>query len=131
MQILIDIWQSFRRMPTWVQIWVALILMPVNLAALAFLAEPNGGWIATIAVLGMAWNMPFLFGQRGFGKVMALPHVVLWTPAVLLALATLTSGAISAGFATFLIIFVIVDVISLAFDYKDSIDWYRGDRAIA
>ena len=29
-----DVWISFRSLPVWVQFWVALILMPVNMASL-------------------------------------------------------------------------------------------------
>ena len=55
--MILDIWQSFRRLPLWVQGWVALILVPVNLAALLFLSAPQGTLVALLAVGGMAPNL--------------------------------------------------------------------------
>jgi hypothetical protein len=34
-----EIWGSYRRLPLWVELWVAVILVPVNAASLAFVAE--------------------------------------------------------------------------------------------
>lgn len=132
MQLFIDIWHSFHRLPTWVQIWMVVVLMPVNLASLVFLDQPAGGWIAILAVLGIVLNTPFVLLDRGFGKGMALPHVLMWTPAVGLALWVLIrSPDASAAYTTFLVVFVTVDIVSLGFDYKDAFDWVRRDRSVA
>ena len=32
--LIAEIWQSFRSLPGWVQIWVAFLLVPVNMASL-------------------------------------------------------------------------------------------------
>lgn len=126
-----EIWASFRRLPAWVQIWVAVILAPVNLVTLAFLDQPNGVWIAALAILGMAFNLPIMLTERGLSKMMSLPHLVFWTPLVLVIVATLLGGAVSGGFWTFLVILLVIDVISLAFDYRDAWAWWTGDRAVA
>ncbi|WP_299350173.1 hypothetical protein [uncultured Shimia sp.] len=80
-----EIWASFRRMPGWVQLWVALVLMPVNLMPLVFWANgaPFWGLFALLAVGGMALNLPILLVERGFSKAMAFPHILLWTPLVI------------------------------------------------
>ena len=49
-----EIWQSFRRLPLWVQLWVAVILVPVNLASVIFINAPGGFWIAVLAVGDLA-----------------------------------------------------------------------------
>lgn len=118
-----DIWASFRRMPLWVQIWVALILVPVNVAALALLGAPNGLWIAVLAVGGMLPNLGIMIRERGFSKAMALPHVLIWTPLVVLLLITPKTPLIGLILA--------VDLVSLGFDYPDTIKWLRGDRGVA
>jgi len=126
-----DLWNSFRALPGWVQIWVMVILGPMNLLPLAFLAAPNGGWIALLAIGGMTPNLFIMIRERGLSKAMALPHVVIWTPLVLLILSTLTDPALTGSFRIFLYLLLITDVISLAFDYRDALLWFRGDRSVA
>lgn len=130
--MIVEIWRSFRRMALWVQLWVVLVLVPVNLASLAFLSAPGGAWIAGLAVGGMAPNLPIMFGERGLSRAMALPHILIWTPLVVLVLLTLTAGALlPPGFRAYLWLLLAVDLISLGFDYADAAKWLRGDRAIA
>ncbi|HMB14068.1 MAG TPA: hypothetical protein VKN37_08680, partial [Roseovarius sp.] len=75
-----QIWHSYRRLPLWVQAWVSFILVPVNAASLAFLSEPWGLWLAAMAVGAMLLNGVIMLAERGFSKLMALPHVLIWTP---------------------------------------------------
>jgi len=70
-----DIYRSFRALPGWVQIWVFFILVPVNAASAAFASEPMGLWVMALAVAGMTFNLPIMIVQRGFSKLMALPHI--------------------------------------------------------
>lgn len=128
-----QIWQSWRRLPLWVMIWVALILVPINLASLLFVAQPFGVWIAVLAVMGMAINVPIILIERGFSKLMSLPHLILWTPLVALIAWALwfSDAALSSIFAGFLVVLLVIDVVSLVFDYPDFFKWLRGDRATA
>ncbi|SLN61694.1 hypothetical protein PEL8287_03348 [Roseovarius litorisediminis] len=129
--MIVEIWQSFRRMPLWVQIWVALILVPVNLAALCFWSAPSGGVVAVLAIGAMALNGVIMLIERGFSKLMAVPHVLIWTPLVVLIALLLASGELPESFRSYLLALLLVDVISLAFDVPDSWKWWKGDREIA
>jgi hypothetical protein len=130
--MVIDIWQSFRRMPLWVQYWVLLILAPMNLMPLAFVSEPHGMWVAVLSVGGMLPNLPIMLMERGLSKRMALPHVVIWTPLVLLiGWLLLSDQVLSDGFRWMLIALLLVDLLSLAFDYVDAWKWKLGDRDVA
>ena len=127
--IFVDIWNSFRALPAWVQIWVAFILMPINMASLFFINEPSGLWIAFLANIGMMLNMPVMFKDRGFSKMMALPHLIPWTILVIwLAFFRPIGGE---NYNTYLLVLLVVDVISLGFDYPDAIKWLKGDRVAA
>ena len=128
--MLLDIWRSFRAMPLWVQIWVAFVLAPANLATLTFLDQPGAALVAILAIGGMLPNMPIIFYERGFSKLMALPHIVVWTPLCVVIFAQLSGGA-SGAYASFLIALLVIDLISLGFDYPDFVKWLRGDRAVA
>lgn len=125
-----DIWESFRRLPVAVQAWVMLVLAPVNLATLLFIDERFGLVIVVLAIAGMLFNMPILAREKGMTKLMALPHLVFWTPLIVLALIVLFSD-VPAGYRAFLLVLIVVDVVSLAFDARDLKDWMGGDRAVA
>jgi len=127
--MILDIWRSFRRLPLWVQVWVALILVPVNMAALLFLSESLGLWIAALAVGGMLPNMAIMAVERGFSKAMALPHVLIWTGLIVLII-WVRAGGVSPGYQSYLTVLFVVDLISLIFDYKDTAAWWKGDREV-
>lgn len=128
--MILQIWQSYRRLPLWVQLWVALILVPVNAASLLFVTQPAGAWLALMAVGAMLCNGVLMLVERGFSKVMALPHVLIWTPMLGLILWLLAQD-IADGFRTYLLILLAVDVVSLILDFIDTRKWLSGDRKIA
>jgi hypothetical protein len=126
-----EIWGSFRAMPIWVQVWVFVLLVPANSASLLFLGEQNGVLIAVLAIGAMFLNGVIMLVERGFSKAMALPHVVIWTPLAGLLAVMLSRGSEAGAFATYLKILLIVDLISLGFDFKDARDWWGGAREVA
>lgn len=128
--MILQIWQSYRRLPLWVQLWVALILVPVNAASLFFVTQPAGAWLALMAVGAMLCNGVLMLVERGFSKVMALPHVLIWTPMLGLILWLLNQD-IAESYRSYLIVLLAVDVISLTLDFIDSRKWLSGDRKIA
>ncbi|WP_299884441.1 hypothetical protein [uncultured Ruegeria sp.] len=130
--MLLDIWTSFRNLPLWVQIWVSFILVPVNLIPLAFLDQPLGILIAVLAIAGMAFNIPIMLVTRSMSGAMALPHIVFWTPMVVIVIGLLLSGAeLRSTYLGFLVILFVVDVISLAFDIRDAARWLANKKAPA
>ena len=124
-----DIWRSFTALPLWVRIWIALILVPINLAAALFWSHPSGLWIALLAIGGMTPNLALLLFERGFSKAMAFAHLILWPPLVVLILTTL-SQPLEAGYRFFLTALLLVDGISLAFDVPDAWKWWKGARSV-
>jgi len=125
-----EIWHSYRRLPLWVQLWVAVILVPVNAASLGFVAEPLGGWIAAMAVGAMLINGGLMLAERGFSRAMAVPHVAIWTPMLGLVV-WLLAQEIAAEYRAYLLILLAVDAVSLVFDAIDTRRWLSGDRGIA
>jgi hypothetical protein len=127
--MIIQIWKSFRAMPLWVQIWVAFILVPVNMASLYFFNQPYGLWIAFLANIAMMLNLPVMLYDRGFSKLMAFPHLIPWT--ILVAWLLFARPEAAGVYDTYLWVLLVVDVISLAFDYPDAGKWGRGERTPA
>ena len=126
-----DIWGSYRRLPIWVQIWVVAILVPVNIASLAFWAAPGGVLVAVLAIGAMALNLPILLVERGLSKAMAWPHLALWIPLMALLVLQLAGDGPEGAHRQFLMLLLAVDLISLGFDIPDALKWLKGDRAVA
>ncbi len=129
--MVLEIWRSYRAMPLWVQIWVALILVPVNMFSLVFVTAPVGLWVAALAIGAMLLNLVLMLIERGLSRAMALPHVLIWTPLVIWVGWMLAQGTVSGRFATYLLLLLVVDGISLALDFRDARDWLVGNRAVA
>ena len=124
--MLTDIWKSFRAMPTRVQIWVAFLLVPINMVAIFFINQPSGVWIAILAIGAMMLNLPIMLYDRGFSKLMAFPHLIPWTVLVIWISFARPTG--SEAYDTYLWILLLTNIISLAFDFPDAMKWLNGDR---
>jgi len=129
MALIHAIWRSFRALPGWVQIWVAVFLVPINSASIFFILQPMGGWIALLAIGAMLMNLPVMLVERGFSKMMALPHLLPWT--ILVAILLFVRPVGNEAYGIFLWVLLATDVMSLAFDFPDALQWWRGDRAVA
>lgn len=129
MKLFFDIWSSFRSLPLWVQIWVALILVPINMAPLFFIDQPSGIMIAILAIIGIAPNIGVIIMERGFSKLMALPHLLPWS--ILIAILLINRPEGSQAYQIFLWALLIINTVSLLFDYPDAYKWWKGDRNIA
>ena len=124
--MLIKIWKSFRAMPAWVQIWVALLLVPINMTSIFFVDQPSAVLISVLAIGAMVLNLPVMIYDRGFSKLMAFPHLIPWT--ILVAWIVFARPVGSDAYGTYLWILLVTDVISLGFDYPDAVKWWKGDR---
>jgi len=124
--IFLDIWRSFDALPVWVQIWVALILVPVNMASLFFINQPTGFWIAFLAIIAMMLNLPAMIYDRGFSKLMAFPHLLPWT--ILVGILLFARPEATGAYSIYLWVLLCTNTISLAFDYPDALKWIKGDR---
>ena len=128
---MIDIWNSFRRLPIWVQAWMSFVLVPINMVSLFFATQPFGVLVAVLAIGGMAPNLVIMARERGISKAMAIPHVVLWPVLLVVIVGVLTTQQEpTANHILFLQALFVIDLISLAFDVPDTRAWLKGDRAI-
>jgi len=99
---------------------MAGILAPVNLVALWFVSELYGVLVAMRAVGAMVPNLFIPIKTRGFGSEMAIPHLIFWPP--LLALTLWLQGAgVGAHFALYFWVLFAVDLVSVAFDLRNTV----------
>ena len=122
-----SIWQSFLALPTWVKLWVVLILGPVNLASVLFTDQPNGLAVLILAWGGILISALIVFWQRGITRLSGLGHIVAWTP--LLPILVLHAD-LNTAFGVYLMLLLGVNLASLAFDINDLRRWVRGEREL-
>lgn len=126
-----QLWLSFRRIPLWVQVWMALVLVPVNLLSFLVLDYQAAQMVALAAALALGSNLLLLYRYVGFSRVMALPHLVFWGPLqVLLVMRVLQNPAPGAGEVLFICLVLLVNGISLIFDLLDTWRWWQGERQV-
>ena len=131
---LLAVWRSFLTLPRWVQVWVALILFPANMASLLFLDT----WAGVAAAWAFAFvcltNFPIMFSERGLGRLMAIPHLFAWIPLQVLLVMRLQGdvGGLPPEVReqTFILALLVINGISLVFDLLDTARWLRGERDI-
>jgi hypothetical protein len=99
------------------------------MASLLFVNLPAGIWIALLANVAMMLNLPVMLYDRGFSKLMAFPHLLPWT--VLVVWLMFARPQADGLYDIYLWILLVVDIISLIFDYPDAYKWWRGERSPA
>lgn len=135
MQRLQNVWGSFRALPLWVQIWVGVILVPVNTLPFFLLDTPTGRWASWSAVFVVLTNVPIMLIAGGMSRLMAVPHLLAWGPLVVAFVLRLgnphVGGApLTATESALLWGVLLVNSVSLAFDVLDTWRWCRGERGV-
>ena len=134
MERLKAIYQSYRSLPVWVQIWVGLILVPVNAAAFLLLGTWLGVAAAIAAVFVVVTNAPIMWVTGGMSRLMSVPHLFAWFPLqvlIPLRMAEMVGSApVSAAEWWYGLILFVINGISLVFDTIDSVRWFRGEREV-
>jgi hypothetical protein len=124
-----SIWRSYPALPLWVQLWVCVLVVP-NVAAFAFLHTEIGIWTAIAIVVFGVINLPTIYVQRGFSRLLSFPHFI-WAPLIVFIAVRLSSAApIDSGELWLGLAVLIVNLISLVFDVLDAGRWLRGQRDI-
>ena len=131
MNLLSELLKSFNQLPVWVRIWVCLILVPVNLATLAFIGMPSASLIAGLAMAGLIFNSIPMYLERGFTNAMALPHVIFWLPLIFVLSFQLFFSQLElpSEYHYFLLLLLSCNSFSLVFDIPDSFRWIKLKRA--
>lgn len=123
---------SFRSLPAWVQVWVGLVLIPINVLPFFLLDTWSGRAGAVAALFVVATNVPIMWAAAGMSRAMSLPHLLAWIP-LEIALALRLAGAAgglppTTAELALAVALLVVNGISLGFDTLDSWRWLRGER---
>lgn len=131
-EIHLSLWHSFRRLPLWVQLWMAVILLPVNLASFLLLHYPSAQWIALSALTVVGSNMLLMYRYGGFSRLLAVPHLLIWGPLQVILLMYLAQqpAPLPTGEVLYVSLVLVVNGISLVFDLLDAWRWRQGERQL-
>lgn len=117
--------RQLAELPFRLQLWLAWLTFATLAIPLAFLSHPF------FVVLMVCQGANIVFGgwlmlRYGLVKLLSLAHILFWTP--MLGKFVFFHGTLS-GFELFVAYSVITTVcISLILDFRDYLDWRRGDR---
>lgn len=128
---LLDCHQSFKALPIWVRIWVAAILIPVNVLPFVFLGTMSGRAAALAAIFVVITNVPIMLHERGMSRLMSVPHLVAWIPLLAFLIWRLDrQPGLAGGEVMLAVALIAINGLSLLFDAVDSWRWWRGERGV-
>ena len=124
--------EATAQLPTWVQIWLNILLLGAFILPLTLLIWKQTRVTAIITLLASglaAFAIMSMYDKIGLVRLLGLPHIILWTPPVIyLIKQSLRTDMPSAPKWIIRIISATI-VISLVFDYYDVIRYFLGDTA--
>ena len=123
--------RSFMRLPYWVRLWLPFALGGVNLAAFFLTHTPIGYWAAWSTAFVLLVNGPIILMQQGWGKLLALPHLIVWIPLLTFVLVRFADPDVSSTEFYYGVALLMVNGISVVFDIADTWRWVKGERAVA
>ena len=118
--------QGMLRMPIQVQLWVVALVGANIVAPLFFLQHLEAQLTLVAGLLGLAL-MSILTGRFGFSRIVGLGHIA-WLPLIVFLISSVGETTASSPFGLWIWSVIILDSISLAFDFVDAARFYRGDR---
>lgn len=124
--------EAMATLPSWVGIWVNIMMIGVFLAPLLLLIWKESRWLGAAALLaGVASfiGVTEMFNQGGYTKLLGFPHILFYTPLAYVYWKKLQSGALSVWPTRIAWVVLITVLISLAFDYTDALRYLLGNRA--
>ena len=127
---IVRILKSYFALPLWVIIWISVFLIPVNFAGFWFLGTEIGFWVATLGAGAIFLNFVPVLINGGMSKVLAIPHLVFWVPLEIILIRLVMSGNLQGGEFWLAVTVLIINGISLGFDFYDTREWWRGNRSV-
>ena len=123
--------RSTGALPLWVIVWIILFLIPANMSGYFLLQYETGFWVAALGGTALLINTVILLLNGGMSKVLAIPHLIFWLPLqVILAHRFFYVSGLETFEVRYLMAMLIINGISLGFDFYDTREWWNGNRKI-
>ena len=124
--------EATAQLPTWVQIWLNILLLGAFILPLTLLIWKQTRVTAIITLLASglaAFAIMSMYDKIGLVRLLGLPHIILWTPLVIYLIKQYQRADMPSAPKWIIRIISATIVISLVFDYYDVIRYFLGDTA--
>lgn len=124
--------EATAQLPTWVQIWLNILLLGAFILPLTLLIwkQTRVAAIITLLASGLAaFAIMSMYDKIGLVRLLGLPHIILWTPLVIYLIKQSQRTDMPSAPKWIIRIISATIVISLVFDYYDVIRYFLGDTA--
>ncbi|MEX3011871.1 hypothetical protein [Hoeflea sp. TYP-13] len=121
---------SLLAIPVWVLIWMFVFLIPANLSGFFMLDTVSGKWIAVLGGGALVINTVLVLLNAGFSRVLAIPHLIFWLPLELVLIGRYFAADMGEGETRLTLVVLIINGISLGFDFVDTRRWFKGERDV-
>ncbi len=132
MDMIINFINDVLAQPVAVQLWVvwmiaALFVVPGLL--LRYESSRSEGKVILASSIVLAVLMLLWYSQVGYTRILALPHILIWTPLLVYLYSRRNNLASPSHVRWMTTTLVLTIVVSLAFDCTDVIRYFLGERA--
>ncbi len=124
--------EATAQLPTWVQIWLNILLLGAFILPFALLIWKQTRITAIITLLASglaAFAIMSMFDKMGLVRLLGLPHIILWTPLVIYLIKQSQRVDMPSAPKWIMRAISATIIVSLLFDYYDVIRYFLGDTA--
>ncbi len=124
--------EAIATQPAWIGHWLNILMLGGFILPVILLFWPSSRRVAICTLLAgvvSAYAVGEMFNIGGYTKLLGLPHVMLYTPVVIVLWQNLRHGDMPNWPRRITWAVLIVLCISLAFDYVDVLRYWMGNRA--
>ena len=123
-----DIANQLSELPPILFVWLRTLAV-VNMASIVFLRRIQARWVLAAMLFIGVTNIP-IFLAFGLIKLGSIPHLI-WIPLIIYLAREFRFGQIDikTGFGVWCLVVMLVDLVSIVFDVRDSVQYLMGDHA--
>ncbi|MEM7067713.1 MAG: hypothetical protein AAF478_02420 [Pseudomonadota bacterium] len=117
--------------PAWVGYWLNWLFFGAFILPAVLLVWKQTRVAAILTVLASvvaAAGVLWMFGQLGYVKLLGLPHIIFWTPLLFYHLSLVKNPDVPIWPKRVLWVVMGTLLVSLVFDYVDTIRYILGER---
>ena len=123
--------EAIATLPSWIGLWLNVLMLGGFILPVILLIWRESRWIAICALVAgvaSAYSVGEMFEMGGYTKLLGLPHILFYTPLVIVLWQNLMHGNMSNWPHRITWVVLLIICISLAFDYIDVLRFWAGDR---
>jgi hypothetical protein len=118
--------------PAWLQIWLYWLVFAAFVLPLALLVWRQSRMATVLTLVAgvcAGFAVSWLFSRYGYVRLLGLGHIPFWTPLAYYLFTQIKRADMPAWPRRIMIVIVVTLLISLAFDYVDTLRYVLGERA--